>query len=136
MQFDTKFAIVVADDLPVWKKLNVVAFLSGGVTSTSEVNTGEVYCDAGNHEYLPLCVQPIIVLKAPRNKLSTFVQRAQREEAKTSLYIEDMFSTGHDEANRETVRKYGTKDLPVVGIAMCGPKKLVDKITKGAKLHD
>lgn len=29
MQFDTKFAIVVVDDLPVWKKLNVVAFLSG-----------------------------------------------------------------------------------------------------------
>lgn len=136
MQFDTKFAIVVADDLPVWKKLNVVAFLSGGVTATSEVTTGDVYQDANSNEYLPLCVQPIIVLKSTRSKLSTIIQRAQREGVKSSVYIEDMFATGHDDANRETVSQYETIDLPVVGVAMCASKKLVDKIVKGAKLHD
>jgi hypothetical protein len=44
--------------------------------------------------------------------------------------------TGHDEANRDTVRQYKTDELPVVGIAICEDKKLVDKIFKGAKLHD
>ncbi len=31
MQFDTKFAIVVRDDLETWQKLNVTAFLTSGI---------------------------------------------------------------------------------------------------------
>jgi len=136
MQFDTKFAIVVADDLPIWQKLNVVSFLSGGVTCSSKVNTGDLYRDASGSEYLSLCVQPIIVLKANRDKLTTFIQRANREQAELAIYIEDMFATGHDEANRQTVSQYSTDQLPLVGIAMFGNKKQVDKVFKGAKLHD
>ncbi|MBD1573018.1 DUF2000 family protein [Vibrio sp. S17_S38] len=136
MQFDTKFAIVIADDLLAWQKLNVVSFLSGGVTCSSTVNTGECYRDASGIEYLPLCVQPIIVLKANREKLSTFIQRANREQVELAIYIEDMFASGHDEANRETVSQYSTDQLPLVGLAMFGDKKQVDKVFKGAKLHD
>ncbi|MCE0494983.1 DUF2000 family protein [Vibrio salinus] len=136
MQFDTKFAIVVADDLPTWQKLNVISFLSGGVTSGPEVNTGKYYRDASGSEYLPLCIQPIMVLKANREKLSTFIRRANREQAKVAIFIEDMFFSGHDEANRQTVSQYPTDQLPLVGLAMCGNKKLVDKVFKGAKLHD
>ncbi|PNI06189.1 hypothetical protein C1N32_04100 [Vibrio diazotrophicus] len=136
MQFNTKFAIVVADDLPTWQKLNVVSFLSGGITSTPSVNTGDLYRDASGQEYLSLCVQPIIVLKANRQKLSTFIQRANREEIEVAVFIEDMFTTGHDEANRRTVSQYVTDALPLVGLAICNDKKLVDKIFKGAKLHD
>lgn len=136
MQFDSKFVIVVADDLPVWQKLNVVSFLSGGVTSTSMVETGKQYVDGNDNTYLPLCIQPTIVLKVTRSKLSTFVQRANRANIETAIFIEDMFATGHDEANRSTVRFYDTESLPLVGIAMCAEKKLVDKVVKGAKLHD
>ena len=46
-----------------------------------------------------------------------------------------MFSTGHDEANRGTVKNYSSEDLPVVGLAIREEKKIVDKVTKGAKLH-
>lgn len=136
MQFDSKFVIVVADDLPVWQKLNVVSFLAGGVTSTPGVKTGEQYLDGSDNEYLPLCIQPTIVLKAQRSKFTTFIQRANREGVETAIFIEDMFSTGHDEANRSSVRNYGTESLPLVGIAMCADKKRVDKVVKGAKLHD
>lgn len=136
MQFDTKFAIVVADDLPAWQKLNVVSFLSGGVTCSPKVNTGDRYKDASGREYSSLCVQPIIVLKANREKLSTFIQRANREQAELAIYIEDMFASGHDEANRQTVSQYPTDQLPLVGLAMFGNKKQVDKVFKGAKLHD
>lgn len=136
MQFTNKFAIVVADDLPVWQKLNVVSFLSGGVTASPSVSTGQAYRDASGGEYLPLCVQPIIVLSASRAKLSTFVQRAQREQTEMALFIEDMFTSGYDEANRLTVSRYATEQLPLVGLAMFADKKQVDKVFKGAKLHD
>ncbi|EOW6615288.1 DUF2000 family protein [Vibrio fluvialis] len=136
MQFDTKFAIVVADDLPTWQKLNVVSFLSGGVTGSPQVKTGECYRDASGNAYLPLCVQPIIVLKASREKLATFIQRANREQAETAIFVEDMFASGHDEANRQTVSQYTSEQLPLVGLAMFGDKKQVDKVFKGAKLHD
>ncbi|MBY8279934.1 DUF2000 domain-containing protein [Vibrio fluvialis] len=136
MQFDTKFAIVVADDLPTWQKLNVVSFLSGGVTGSLQVKTGECYRDASGNAYLPLCVQPIIVLKASREKLSTFVQRANRQQAEMAIFVEDMFASGHDEANRQTVSQYTSEQLPLVGLGMFGDKKQVDKVFKGAKLHD
>ncbi len=46
-----------------------------------------------------------------------------------------MFDTGHDAANRATVNKYRSDDLPLVGLALRAERKLVDKVTKGAKLH-
>ncbi|MCH9670833.1 MAG: DUF2000 family protein, partial [Gammaproteobacteria bacterium] len=49
---------------------------------------------------------------------------------------EDMFSTGHDAANRQTVARYATDDLPLVGLAVRGDKRQIDKVTKGAKLHE
>ena len=52
-----------------------------------------------------------------------------------ALYIEDMFATGHDAANRETVKAYASEDLPVVGIGVRAERKIVDKILKGAKMH-
>ena len=45
--FDTKFAIVVRDDLAVWQKLNVVAFLSTGVAAQFPALIGDVWRDRG-----------------------------------------------------------------------------------------
>lgn len=36
MQFDTKIAIVLREDLPVWQKLNMTAFLVSGITKVGE----------------------------------------------------------------------------------------------------
>jgi len=52
-----------------------------------------------------------------------------------SLYIEDMFATGHDAANRAAVKQYAPDAMNVVGLALREDKKLVDKITKGARMH-
>ena len=46
-----------------------------------------------------------------------------------------MFSTGHDAANRAVFAQFGPDDAKVVGIALREDKKVVDKITKGAKMH-
>ena len=136
MEFSTKIAIVVADDLATWQKLNVVAFLTSGVMSELDEPYGEAYEDASGKQYSALCVQPIVILKAQRAKLPTFLARAERREVKAAVYIEDMFATGHDAANRETVRRYDSADLPLVGIALRADRKIVDKIFKGAKLHE
>ncbi len=136
MEFTTKIAIVVADDLASWQKFNVVAFLTSGVVGQAENMLGEEYVDRSGQAYHPLCVQPMVRFKADRAKMPTFLARAERREVKAAVYIEDMFATGHDAANRATVANYATADLPLVGIAIRADRKEVDKIFKGGKLHE
>lgn len=134
--FETKVAIAVAEDLPQWQKLNVVAFLTSGVLSNDSTATGEDYRDASDTTYLPLCIQPIVILKANREKLATFLSRANSRGVRAAIYIQDMFETGHDAANRATVANYASDDLPLVGLGLRAGRRDVDKILKGAKLHD
>lgn len=133
--FDTKIAIVVRDDLLTWQKLNVTAFLTSGVLGADKDLLGENYEDASGQTYRPLMIQPMIVLTTGREGLSKIHQRAVNRGVSTAIYIEDMFSTGHDAANRATVKRYATDDLNLVGLAVREEKKIVDKITKGAKMH-
>lgn len=136
MKFDTKIAIAIAGDLEIWQKLNVVAFLTSGIVAASEDIIGDAYKDASGEQYNPLCIQPVIVLQASRDQLPTYLARAKTRGVRSSIYIRDMFTTGHDEANRATVQRYQTADLPLVGIGIRGEKRDVDKIFKGAKLQD
>ena len=133
--FDTKIAIVVRDDLLTWQKLNVTAFLTSGVLGADRDLLGEDYEDASGRRYRPLIVQPMIVLMTDGAGLTAIHRRAIERGVETAIYIEDMFSTGHDAANRAAVRKYPTEALNLVGLALRDDKKTVDKITKGAKMH-
>jgi hypothetical protein len=133
--FDTKIAVVVREDLAVWQKLNVVAFLTSGVVGANPGLIGEPYEDAAGNTYNALMIQPTIVLSADREALKTIYGRAMERRARLSLYIDDMFSTGHDAANRAAVKHYPPETLNVVGLALREEKKTVDKITKGARMH-
>jgi hypothetical protein len=133
--FDTKFAVVLREDLEVWQKLNVTAFLSGGVIGQKPELIGEAYRDASGNVYNALSVQPIIVLSADAATLSKIHAQALERQVTASLYIEDMFSTGHDAANRAVFAAFGPEEAKVVGIALHAEKKTVDRITKGARLH-
>jgi hypothetical protein len=133
--FDTKISIVVREDLATWQKLNVVAFLMSGVIGANAGLIGEPYEDAAGNRYNPLMIQPAIVLSADRETLKTIYGRAMEQRLRFSLYIEDMFATGHDAANRATVKQYAPDAMNVVGLALREDKKLVDKITKGARMH-
>ena len=106
------------------------------VTGADQSLLGEDYQDAVGNSYSPLLIQPIIVLSADGNRIKTIYRRAMDRGVQLSIYIEDMFTTGHDAANRETVRARQPEDLPIVGLALREEKKLVDKITKGAKMHN
>jgi hypothetical protein len=52
-----------------------------------------------------------------------------------SLYIEEMFATGHDAANRAAMKQHLPGTLNVVGLALREDKKLADKVAKGARMH-
>ncbi|WEX78531.1 DUF2000 family protein [Sinorhizobium numidicum] len=133
--FETKFAIVLRDDLADWQKLNVTAFLATGIAGQKPDIIGEPYRDEAGNVYNALSVQPIIVLSADGATLSDIRRRALERNIRTSLYVDDMFSTGHDRANRDVFSRSGPDNGVVTGIAIHAERKIVDKVTKGAKLH-
>ncbi|MDK1384965.1 DUF2000 family protein [Sinorhizobium sp. 8-89] len=133
--FETKFAIILRDDLALWQKLNVTAFLATGIVGQKPEVIGEAYRDAAGNIYNALSIQPIIVLSADGITLGNIQRRALERQVRTSLYVDEMFSTGHDAANREVFSRSAPDNAKVAGIAIHAEKKLVDKITKGAKLH-
>ncbi|MFN7023088.1 MAG: DUF2000 family protein [Pseudorhizobium sp.] len=133
--FDTKIAIVLRNDLAQWQALNVTAFLTSGVVAQYPQVIGEPYRDAVGHVYNSLTIQPMVILSADQECLRVIHRRALERGIITSLYVEEMFATGHDAANREVFGRFSSDDAKVVGIAMRAEKKLVDTITKGAKLH-
>lgn len=133
--FDTKIAIVIREDLVVWQKLNVTAFLMSGVVGATPGLIGQPYEDAAGNLYNPLSIQPVIVLAADQATLNTIHRRALERGVRTALYIKEMFSTGHDEANRAVFKQFAPENAKVVGLSLRDDKKIVDKITKGAKMH-
>jgi hypothetical protein len=133
--FDTKIAIVLRDDLASWQRLNVTAFLMTGIAGQYPEIIGKAYRDRQGNLYNAMSVQPIIVLSANDGTIAAIHRRALEREVISSLFIEEMFGTGHDAANRAVFAKFAPGDAKVVGIAMRADKKIVDKITKGADMH-
>jgi hypothetical protein len=133
--FSTKIAIIVRDDLPVWQKLNVTAFLTSGLIGAASDIIGEPYEDAAGNSYHALAIQPMIVLAADGDVMRSIYRRAMERRVRLSLYIADMFETGHDAANRAAVRQHQPDALDIVGLALRDERKLVDKIVKGARMH-
>ena len=133
--FDTKIALIVCDDLATWQRLNVVAFLATGIASAAPDMMGEPYVDAKGRQYGNMAGQPMLVFAGDVAGL----QRAHRQGLERELtvipYVEAMFSTGHDAANREVFMAEDADNLNLVGIAIRGPKKAVDKAIKGLSLH-
>ncbi|CUX34431.1 MULTISPECIES: DUF2000 family protein [Agrobacterium] len=133
--FDTKIAVILRDDLAVWQKLNVTAFLMSGIVAQTGEIIGEPYRDGAGNVYNPLSIQPIVVMATDQEALRKIHQRSLERDVTTSLYIEEMFATGHDVANRQVFSEFSPENAKVVGMALRADRKIVDKITKGAKLH-
>ena len=133
--FDTKIAIIIRDDLATWQKLNVTAFLTSGIIAQSPAIIGEAYRDAADNVYNPMSIQPIVVLTADQETLRTIHRRTLERNVTASAYIEEMFTTGHDEAHREVFARFTPDNAKLVGLALRSDKKIVDKICRGAKMH-
>ena len=133
--FDTKVAILVLDDLATWQKLNVTAFLATGIAAAAPDAMGEPYEDAAGREFARLLGQPMLIFAAGESELKRAHRISGEKGLVTAAYVRAMFSTGHDAANREAFKAEPADAPDLVGIAIRGPKKDVDKAIKGAKLH-
>jgi hypothetical protein len=135
MRFDTKIGIVVREDLAEWQRLNVTAFLASAVAGGRTEVIGLRYQDGSGNSYLPMFRQPVLIYAADRAGLARAHGRAVARGLDAAVYVEEMFKTGNDEDNRAAVRAVPADELPLVGLAVYGPRNAVDKVLKGLILH-
>ena len=135
VQFDTKVIVALREDLLPWQELNVTAFLMSGIVTSAADLTGEPYRDRDGNAYLPMLRQPVMVLAADARQLATARAKALDRGLALAIYTHEMFSTGHDAANRAAVAAVAADELDLVGIAVRGPRNGVDRIVKGMRKH-
>lgn len=134
MRFDTKIAIVVRGDLQTWQKLNVTAFLASAVATGVDGVMGKPYEDGDGNRCLEMFRQPVLVFAGSREQLTEAHRRAMSRELPTAVYTEELFGTDNDDDNRAAVRAVPAGDLALVGLAVYGPRNVVDKVVKGLPL--
>ena len=135
VRFDTKIAILVREDLLSWQALNVTAFLASAVAGSFPEVIGKPYADADGTSYLPMFRQPVLVLTGDAPLLTTAHERALARGLPVAVFTEELFATGHDDANRAAVRRVPRAELRLVGLGVHGPRNAVDKALKGARMH-
>jgi hypothetical protein len=135
MQFDTKIAVVLRDDLAAWQKTNATAFLVSGIAATVPGVVGDPYRDASGNEYLPMFVQPVLVYEADASGLRRAYERAMSRGVTPAIYTRELFTTNHDEANRAAVAAVAAEELDLVAIAFRAERKTVDKVIDRLRFH-
>jgi hypothetical protein len=133
--FETKIAIIVRDDLPIWQKLNLTAFVTSGIAHLAPEAVGQPYEDADGTKYAPMLGQPVLVFATDHDGLARVLDRALRRGIVPAVYTDDLFATGNDIDNRAAVATVPRAELNLAGIAVRAPRRDVDKITKGLPLH-
>lgn len=127
--FDTKVAVVLESELALWQKVNVTAFLVSGFAADDPSLVGENYVDASGNEYLPMLRQPIVVYASDAAGVRRAYARTRaREVDQFAIFTRDLFATPNDEANRAAVAAVSEDELDLVGLAVRGQRKTVDKI--------
>ena len=135
MLFATKIAVVLRDDLAVWQKANVTAFLVSGIAGTASDTVGDPYEDASANRYLPMFREPVLVYAADAPGLRRAYERAMQRDVELAIYTHELFTTDHDEANRAAVAAVPAEQLDLVGIAMRADRKVVDKVLDRLRPH-
>ena len=133
--FDTKVAILVHDGLAMWQKLNVTAFLATGMAGALPDAMGAPYEDAAGRLHARLLGQPMLIFSASATTLQRAWQQSIQRDLTRAAYVRAMFDTGHDAANRAVFLAEPADAPDLVGLALHGPRKAIDKAIKGATLH-
>lgn len=123
------------EDLAAWQKLNVTAFLAGGLVGQHPELAGEPYADADGRPYSCLVRQPILIFAAEGPALARCLERALARNLRPAIYTAQLFATGNDGDNRAAVAAVATGDLELVGLGLFGERREIDKVTKGLALH-
>ena len=78
----------------------------------------------------------MLVLAASGEVLASARERALGRGIPLAIYTRELFSTGDDAANRAAVATVAGAELDLVGIGMRGPRNAVDRVVKGARMHE
>jgi hypothetical protein len=135
VEFSTKIAVVLRDDLAGWQKANVTAFLVSGVAGTNPESSASRTATRRGNEYLPMFVQPVLVYEADAVALRRAYERALDRGGHARDLHAELFATGYDEANRAAVAAVAAEDLDLVGIAFRAERKVVDKVVDRLRFH-
>ncbi len=136
VRFDTKIAVVLDAGLAPWQTANVTAFLVSALAAADPGVVGGPYVDGSGNRYLPMCGQPIMIYAADRAALRRAHERAlARNVERLAIFTHDLFTTGHDDANRAAVAAVPTADLDLAGIALHADRRTVDKTLDRLRPH-
>ena len=132
---DTKIAIAVLADLPVWQKLNVATFLASGIAAENHRAIGAPYADGSGRVYCSMFAQPALIFEGDSAALRRAYERAIARDVKLAIYTRELFGTYNDADNRAAVAAVASNDLDLVGIGMRADSKAIDKIVDKLSMH-
>ena len=112
----TKIAGVLRDDLAVWQKANVTAFLVSGIAGTAPDTVGDPYADGSGNGYLP-CSGSRCSCMSPTRRTTTRVRARQAAGRRARDYTHELFTPDHDEANRAAVAAVPAEELDLTATA-------------------
>lgn len=136
MRFNNKIAIVIKNDLLDWQKLNVTAFLASSIAIKHPQTHGHPFVNASSSEYLPFIKQPILIYGAEdEEQMVRAFSRAKERELSIGIYTDPLFATKNEAENHTVFGKYTDEDQELVGLAIYGDSKIVDKALDKLKLH-
>lgn len=135
MKAGWKVGVAVRENLAVWQRLNVTAFVMSGVGTALPELIGEPYVDASSRTYMPKLGLPVLVYSGDHAGVRRAFHRAMERDLAVSVYTEELFSTGNDVDNRAAVARFTTGDLVVAGFSVAGEGKQVDKVFDKLRLH-
>jgi len=134
--YDHKIAIVLSDDLLIWQKLNVTAFLASSVAIQFPETHGQPFVTASKSTFLPFLKHPILVYRAEGpDEVRKAFERAQERGLHLGIYTRSLFATKNEAENVAELARLTDQEHELVGIILYGENKQVDKALKGLKFH-
>jgi hypothetical protein len=134
--YENKIVLVIKNDLPTWQKLNVASFLASSIAIKFPETHGHEFVNDSNSTYLPFIKHPILIYKADTDdEIKRAFNRAKYRELHIGIYTEPLFSTKNEEENLIEISKCTDENQKLVGIALYGEIKRVNKAIDGLKFH-
>jgi hypothetical protein len=134
--YDNKIALIIKNDLQSWQKLNVASFLASSIAIKFPDTHGNDFINASGSAYLPFIKHPILIYKAESEaEIKRAFNRAKERELHIGIYTEPLFATKNEEENHIEIAKNSDENQVLVGIAIYGENKKVNKAIDGLKFH-
>jgi DNA/RNA-binding domain of Phe-tRNA-synthetase-like protein len=133
---DKKITVVVADDIEPGIATNVVGHLTTSVGKNADDIMGRpFYTDKSGEKHIGISRYPVIILKGKKSKIEKLIDQARDENLLVVDYPKEMFETRTDDDLNQALEKKAEEELEYYGVALCGDKDKVEKLTKNFSLY-